>query len=68
MAIAVFLLLWLVPVGTTGRQDAPPREAGPFRSAELVEIVTLDPSIRLDIRYATAQNLAGRAVYDEASR
>ena len=66
MAIAVFLLLWLVPVGTTGSQDAPPREAWPFRSAELVEIVTLDPSIRLDIRYATAQNLAGRAVYDEA--
>ncbi len=44
----------------------PAAEAGPFRSAELVEIVKLDPSIRLDIRYATAQNLAGRAVYDEA--
>ena len=66
MAIAVFLLLWLVPVGTTGNQDAPPREAGPFRPTEFVEIVRLDPSIRLDIRYATAQNLAGRAVHDEA--
>ena len=66
MPIALFLLLWLLPVSTTGSQDAPPREPGPFRSPELVEIVKLDPSIRLDIRYATAQNLAGRAVYDEA--
>ena len=65
MAIAVLLLLFLLPL-TAGGQDAPPREAGPFRTADLVEIVKLDPSIRLDIRYATANNLAGRAVYQEA--
>ena len=47
-------------------QDAPPKEPGPFRTAELVEVVTLDPTITLDIRYATPNNLAGRAVYPEA--
>jgi len=47
-------------------QDAPPKEAGPFRTPDLVELVTLDPTIRLDIRYATANNLTGRAVYTEA--
>jgi len=66
MPIAALLFLFLVPFSATPSQDSPPREAGPFRSAELVEIVKLDPSIRLDIRYATANNLAGRAVYEEA--
>jgi D-alanyl-D-alanine dipeptidase len=47
-------------------QDAPPVEPGPFRQPDLVELVTLDPTIKLDVRYATANNLAGRAVYPEA--
>jgi len=33
---------------------------------ELVELVTLDPTIKLDIRYATDRNFAGRSVYPEA--
>jgi len=44
----------------------PPAEPGPFRPPDLVELVTLDPTIHLDIRYATRQNLTGRAVYQEA--
>jgi len=44
----------------------PPKEPGPFRASDLVELTTLDPSLKLDIRYATANNLAGRAVYAEA--
>ena len=47
-------------------QEAPPREPGPFRAPDLVELVTIDPSIRLDVRYATPNNLAGRAVYTQA--
>ena len=47
-------------------QDAPPREAGTFQEPDLVELVTLDPSIRLDIRYATKNNFTGRAVYKES--
>ena len=47
-------------------QDAPPKEAGTFRQPDLVELVALDSSIRLDIRYATKNNFTGRAVYKEA--
>jgi D-alanyl-D-alanine dipeptidase len=44
----------------------PPKEAGTFREPDLVELVKLDPSIKLDVRYATENNFAGRAVYAEA--
>ncbi len=47
-------------------QDAPPREEGAFRPPDLVELVTLDPTIHLDIRYATKNNLVGKPVYSEA--
>lgn len=62
MRILLVALLTLV----TLPQDAPPKEAGPFRSPDLVELVTLDSTIKLDVRYATPNNLAGRAVYTEA--
>lgn len=32
---------------------------------KLVELVKLDPAIRLDIRYATANNFTGRVLYDQ---
>jgi D-alanyl-D-alanine dipeptidase len=52
------------------RRDAlaanPPVEAGPFRSSELVELTKLDPSIKLDIRYATSNNLFGTPFYTQA--
>ncbi|MEO8069110.1 MAG: M15 family metallopeptidase [Flavobacteriales bacterium] len=44
----------------------PPKEPGPFRPADLVEIVKLDKSIKLDIRYATKNNFLGRPVYKQA--
>src|SRR5205807_4863894 len=47
-------------------QQQPPKETGPFRQPELVEIVKLDPTIKLDIRYATKNNFLGRPVYNEA--
>ena len=43
-----------------------PVEKGEFRKADLVEIVKLDPTIHLDIRYATSNNFAKRPVYREA--
>lgn len=36
------------------------------READLVELTKLDKTIKLDIRYATANNFVGRAVYPEA--
>jgi len=44
----------------------PPHEAGPFRTPDLVELVTVDPTIHLDIRYATANNFLGEPVYRQA--
>lgn len=47
-------------------QSGPPVEAGTFRKADLVELVALDPTIHLDIRYATDNNFAGKPVYRQA--
>lgn len=43
----------------------PPVEQGSFLPDTLVEIQQLDTTIRLDIRYATANNFSGQAVYAE---
>jgi zinc D-Ala-D-Ala dipeptidase len=44
----------------------PPAESGDFRPADLVELTTLDPTIRLDIRYATTHNFLGTPLYSQA--
>ena len=44
----------------------PPAERGDFRPTDLVELVKLDPTIKLEIRYATSNNFLGTQVYDEA--
>jgi len=44
----------------------PPVESGEFRPADLVELTSLDPTIRLDIRYASSANLLGTPLYSEA--
>jgi D-alanyl-D-alanine dipeptidase len=52
------------------RQEAlaatPPAPRGDERPSDLVELVTLDPTIRLDIRYATDQNFLSEPVYTQA--
>jgi len=62
------ILLLLALVGASAQQSAtqPPQETGHFRQPELVELVKLDKTIKLDIRYATANNFLGRPVYTEA--
>lgn len=60
---AVLFLALLVSVAAYSQQ--PPQEAGPFRQSDLVELVTLDPTIKLDIRYATKNNFLGRPVYKQ---
>jgi D-alanyl-D-alanine dipeptidase len=44
----------------------PPVEEGDFLPSDLVELVTLDPTIHLDIRYATTNNFMGQVFYSEA--
>lgn len=43
----------------------PPKESGDFRRPDLVELTKLDPTIKLDIRYATTNNFLGTVFYSE---
>jgi len=58
-------LFCLILVSCAFAQDAPPKEENK-READLVELTKLDRTIKLDIRYATANNFVGRPVYPEA--
>ena len=58
-------VVYLILVSGILAQNAPPQEANK-REAHLVELITLDNTIKLDIRYATDNNFVGRAVYPEA--
>ncbi len=44
----------------------PPKETGDFREADLVELTKLDPTIHLEIRYATTNNFLGTKFYSQA--
>jgi D-alanyl-D-alanine dipeptidase len=44
----------------------PPQEQGDFLSADLVELRKLDPTIHLEIRYATTNNFLGTKFYSQA--
>jgi D-alanyl-D-alanine dipeptidase len=44
----------------------PEQKAGAASKTDLVEIVSLDATIHLDIRYATSNNFVGRPLYPEA--
>ena len=47
-------------------QQQPPREQGAFLKPDLVELVTLDPTIKLDVRYAGTNNFLGTPLYTQA--
>lgn len=44
----------------------PPEERGDFRKPDLVEFIELDPTIRLDVHYASDNNFLGTPVYTQA--
>jgi len=52
------------------RKDAlattPPVEPGDFRKPDLVQLNQLDPTIKLDVRYATSRNFLGAPLYLQA--
>src|SRR5436190_13051614 len=43
----------------------PPAEDGEIRKTDLVELTKLDPTIRLEIRYATTNNFLGTVFYSQ---
>src|ERR1043166_4045115 len=66
LAVAALLCLVALLSSSARAQEQPPKEEGTFRAPDLVELTKLDPTIKLDIRYATPNNFTGRAVYTEA--
>ena len=56
----------LLALFTLAFSQGPPKETGPFREPDLVELVKLDPTIKLDVRYATKNNFLGKPVYKQA--
>ena len=64
-SLAVLLLLTILSTLLQAQQESP-KEAGTFRQPDLIEVIGLDPTIHLDIRYATKNNFLGRSVYKQA--
>jgi D-alanyl-D-alanine dipeptidase len=60
------LTVWMfLALAFVSAQNAPPKEENK-READLLELVKLDKTIKLDIRYARTDNFVGKAVYTEA--
>lgn len=58
-------IVWIaLAVSTTLAQTAPPKEPNK-READLIELIELDNTLKLDIRYATDDNFTGKTVYAE---
>jgi D-alanyl-D-alanine dipeptidase len=66
---SVFRIKPVRPVAALRREAiaaTPPTETGEFRPTDLVELVRLDSTIRLDIRYAGTRNFLATPVYTQA--
>jgi len=44
----------------------PPAESGSFKQPDLVDLTTLDSTIKLEIRYAGSNNFLGTKIYEQA--
>jgi zinc D-Ala-D-Ala dipeptidase len=60
------IVVAILSLASLSRAQEPPKETGTFRKPDLVELIRLDRTIKLDIRYATSNNFLGRPVYKEA--
>ncbi len=47
-------------------KETPPVESGDFLKPDLVELIRIDPTIKLDIHYASSNNFLGTPLYTEA--
>jgi D-alanyl-D-alanine dipeptidase/CubicO group peptidase (beta-lactamase class C family) len=66
---SVFRIVPRAPVDALRRAAlaaAPPPERAGLRRPDLVDLTMVDPRIRLDIRYATADNFMGAPMYSSA--
>ena len=68
-ADTTFRIVPLRPVEELRREAltrTPPPQADSLRRPDLVDLTTLDPAIKLDIRYATTNNFMGAPMYSSA--
>lgn len=68
-AAMVFRVTPLKPIETLVREAlaaSPPEEQGDFRSPDLVDLATLSPDFRFEIRYATTENFLSTPVYSSS--
>ena len=56
----------LAELRTEALAASPPVESGPMRASDLVDLATLDSTIRFDIRYATTNNFISTPMYQQA--
>ena len=63
--VLIFHLIFAYAFVFAQTAGVPPQEKGK-READLVELVKLDKTIKLDVRYARNDNFVGRVVYPEA--
>jgi D-alanyl-D-alanine dipeptidase len=61
--VAPRIAVALATVALAACASGPPRESGDLLAPDLVAVTSVDPTIRLDVRYATADNFVGRPVY-----
>lgn len=64
--LTIAALVGLILTAQIFAQVSPPKIKGAHRKADLLELIKLDNTIKLDIRYARSDNFVGRPVYTEA--
>ena len=62
----IVISLVLLSIGSVRGAGGPPVDLDAHRPAELVAIASIEPGIRLDLRYATKNNFTGRVLYSQA--
>lgn len=66
---AVFKIIPRAPIDSlrrTAMAAVPPHEEGVFKDVDLVDLTSLDETIKLDIRYATRDNFMDEVFYTQA--
>jgi D-alanyl-D-alanine dipeptidase len=64
--LAVLLIWATTSLWTIAHGQRPVEDLSKLRKPDLIELIQLDPTFKLDIRYATNNNFVGRPVYKEA--
>lgn len=65
-AIRKVMATGIAEVREQARRATPPVETEPKSASDLVAVQSLDPAIRLDIRYAATNNFLGQQIYERS--